>query len=112
MSRSYIDSYLNELHRQIAGAAARIKQKNVKGSDNYSKEMLHHDFEKLFASHVEIQAYDLVSSEAAYSLIGQNIPADNNYAAGIYSITSKIDKKSSVVEGLVFKNNKEFDFKV
>ena len=38
--------------------------------------------------------------------------ADCAYATGAYGFADKVDKTSSVIEGLVFKNNKEFDFKV
>ena len=63
-------------------------------------------------SKVEVQQYRLMTTEASFMLLGQYEPTDNNYAAGAYKSTDKNEHKSTVIEGLVFKNNREFDFKV
>ena len=38
--------------------------------------------------------------------------ANSEYVAETYQNNSKVDNSSTVVEGLVFKNNREIDFKV
>lgn len=111
MSRPYINNYLNTLNQQIADTAARIKQKqqaeNTSGSPSFAAEK-----EALIGSLVEIQAYKLMDNDVSYTLLGQNAPTDSFYAADTYSYISKVDKKPTIAEGLVFKNNQEFDFKV
>ncbi len=111
MSRPYINNYISNLQKQIADAAIKVKQKqgDVKFSDvdNVVSEDV---FNRL--SRVEADIYNLVESDAAFSLTEQRLPADNGYAAETYDTVAKANNKSTVVEGLVFKNNREFDFKV
>ena len=42
-------------------------------------------------SSVEDQSYNLVDAKAAYSLIGQNVPANSEYVAETYQNNSKVD---------------------
>lgn len=110
MSQPYINNYINNLQQKVAAAAARIKQKQQpKRTDGIFDEKTN---EIRQSSGVENQAYKLMGSESAYALLGQTVPADSSYAAETYGYVSKVDKKPTVAEGLVFKNNREFDFKV
>ena len=111
MSRPYINNYISSLQKQIADAAMKIKQKqgNVKFSD--VNDVVSEDvFNRL--SRVEADIYNLVDSDVMCTLAEQQDFADSNYAADMYDAVAKSNNKSTVVEGLVFKNNREFDFKV
>ena len=87
----------------------QIKQKHQKKLQDFDDGV----FEiKIKSPAVQNQAYRLVDDNVAYSILGQNAPADSSYVAEIYDTVSKSDKKTTVIEGLVFTNNKEYDFKV
>ncbi len=111
MSRPYINNYINNLQKQIADAAIKIKQKqtSVKFSDvnNVVSEDM---FTRL--TRVEADICNLIDSDAVCTLAEQRASTDNGYAAEMYDVVSKTSDKSTVIEGLVFKNNREFDFKV
>ncbi len=111
MARPYINAYLNNLQRQVADAAARLKQKQPTKSISGNYDAAEEKFWNLITQ-VENQPYQLVQSENAYNLLGQGAPADSGYASETYDTVSKVNKESTVAEGLVFKNNQEFDFKV
>lgn len=104
------NDYANQLQKQISSLATRIVQKRQMQKASFEPEV--YELRLTPVSVVENQNYNLVDTEASYSLIGQNDPADSGYAAEMYNNNSKADKTSTVVEGLVFKNNREFDFKV
>ncbi len=111
MARPYLNTYLSSLQRQIADVATRIKQKQTPKSLSENFDAAEEKFWSLI-SQVESQPYQLVKSEDAYSLLGKGEPVNSGYAAETYDAISKVDKKSTVIEGLVFENNQEFDFKV
>ena len=110
MSRPYVNTYITHLQRQISEAATRIvRQKSVQRDyegEGAQKDVLY------IRSKIEPQKYELIHSENAYALIGQSLPMSSSYASASYVTTDKILMKSTVVEGFVFKNNREFDFKV
>ena len=110
MSRPYVNAYINNLQRQIAEAATRlIYQKSVQkdGEDTFHQKEVSY-----VPSKIETRKYELIQSESAYALINQRLPFSSSYASASYMSTDKILIKSTVVEGFVFDNNKEFDFKV
>lgn len=109
MSKTPISNYIDSLHKQIADVAVKIKQKHQKKMQDFGDGV----FElRIKSPAVQNQAYKLVDDKVAYSILGQNLPADSNYVADTYNHVSQSDKKTTVIEGLDFKNNKEYDFKV
>ena len=110
MARPYVNTYINHLQRQISETATRlVRQKSVQKDDEFpssQKEVLYPH------SKIETQKYELIHSENAYALMGQRLPMSSFYASASYVTADKILMKSTVVEGFVFKNNQEFDFKV
>lgn len=109
MSRAPISNYVDSLHKQIADIAVKIKQKHQKKTDDFGDGV----FELHIKSPaVQNQAYKLVDDKMVYSILGQNQPADSTYVADTYNQVAKSDKKTTIIEGLEFKNNKEYDFKV
>ncbi|MBE6468133.1 MAG: hypothetical protein E7004_06060 [Alphaproteobacteria bacterium] len=109
MTKTPVNNYIDAIQRQIADIAVKIKQKRQKEFQDFGDDV----FElKIKSPAVQNQAYKLVDDKVAYSILGQNAPADSNYVAETYDTVSKADKKTTVIEGLDFKNNKEYDFKV
>ena len=115
MAQSSVHNYIDSLQRQIADTAARIKQKQPsRQTDNFlaDEEPGRAYSQPIFTSHVEVQAYELVGAETAYTLLGHGVPADSAYAAGAYDYAGRSDKTTTVAEGLIFDNNRQFDFRV
>lgn len=115
MAQSSVHNYIDSLQRQIADTAARIKQKQAsRRADNFlaDEEPGRAYSQPIFTSHVEAQAYELVGAETAYTLLGHGMPADSAYAAGAYDYAGRSDKTTTVAEGLIFDNNRQFDFRV
>ena len=115
MAQSSVHNYIDSLQRQIADTAARIKQKQAsRQTDNFlaDEEPGKAYSQSIFVSHVEVQAYELVGAETAYTLLGLGMPADSAYAAGAYDYAGRADKTTAVAEGLIFDNNRQFDFRV
>ena len=110
MSSKPVNNQLDHLQRQIADVVAKIRKRQQAKNLEFEADVYELKLRPL--SKVEGQVYNLVDNEAAYSLLGQNIPADSGYVTDAYNIVSRTDGKSTVVEGLVFDNNREFDFKV
>lgn len=111
MTKSSVNNdYINSLQKQIGSLASKIVQKKQGEMPKFGAEV--YEITLRTVSSVEDQSYNLVDAKAAYSLIGQNVPANSEYVAETYQNNSKVDNSSTVVEGLVFKNNREFDFKV
>jgi hypothetical protein len=109
VTKTPISNYVDSLHKQIADIAVKIKQKHQKKIDDFGEGFF--EF-RIKSPAVQNQAYKLVDDNVAYSILGQDSQADSGYAAETYNTVSKADKKSTVIDGLEFKNNKEFDFKV
>ena len=115
MAQSSVHNYIDSLQRQIADTAARIKQKQAsRQTDNFlaDEEPGRAYSQLIFVSHVEVQAYELVGAETAYTLLGLGMPADSAYAAGAYDYAGRADKATTIAEGLIFDNNRQFDFRV
>ena len=109
MSKAPINNYIESLHRQIADVAVKIKQKHQKNNDTFENGVYEL---RIKLPIVENQAYKLVDSQNAYSILGQTLPANSEYVTDTYNNVEKSDKKTTIIEGLEFKNNKEYDFKV
>ena len=110
MAKTYTNVYIENLQRQITHAAQKLKQQR---KAKHISDFVPEDHQPTYVlSKVEVQQYRLMTTEASFMLLGQYEPTDNNYAAGAYKSTDKNEHKSTVIEGLVFKNNREFDFKV
>ncbi len=109
MSRAPINNYVDSLHKQIADIAVKIKQKHQKKNDDFADGVYEL---RIKSPAVQNQAYKLVDSQNAYSILGQSFPANSEYVAETYNMVANSDKKPTVIDGLDFKNNKEFDFKV
>lgn len=109
MSKAPISGYVDSLHKQISEMAAKIKQKHQKSSQDFGDSVIEL---RIKSSAVQNQAYKLVDAQNAYSILGQSLPANSEYVADTYNTIAKSDKKTTLIEGLDFKNNKEYDFKV
>ena len=109
MTKASINNYVDSLHKQIADIATKIKQKHQKKNDGFADNVYEL---RIKSSAVQNQAYKLVDSQNAYLILGQTQPANSEYVAETYNMVANSDKKTTVIEGLDFKNNKEFDFKV
>ena len=109
MTKASINNYVDSLHKQIADIAIKIKQKHQKKNDDFADGIYEL---RVKSDAVQNQAYKLVDSQNAYSMLGQSIPANSEYVAETYNTVANSDKKTTIIEGLDFKNNKEFDFKV
>ena len=109
MTGAPINNYVDKLHKQIADIALKIKQKHQKKNDDFDDGVYEL---RIKSSAVQNQAYKLVDAQNAYSILGQNMPASSEYATDTYNTVANSDKKTTVIDGLEFKNNKEFDFKV
>lgn len=114
MVQTSINRYIDNLQRQIADAAACVKQKDAFRRIDVSKTENEAESPSgfLFVSAVEVQSYKLIGSETAYTLLGHYDLADNSYAAGAYRYVVNAGRGASVVEGLIFENNRNFDFRV
>ncbi len=110
MPQNNINNHIQNLQRQIADVVGRIKGRQE--SKNLAKFCLLEEYFSDNSSKVENQAYKLMSAEASYSLLKEEQATDSSYAAETYDFVSNADKRTTVVEGLYFENNKEFDFKV
>lgn len=111
MSKAPVNNNLSYLHRQIADIASKIKSRHSSSSFAPTSDEVY-ELRLKPVSKVENQAYELISSEVNLVLLEQNFSADSGYAAESYALTDKSDNHSTVVEGLVFEYNKEYDFKV
>ena len=109
MNKTPINNYVDSLHKQITDIAAKIKQKHQKKTQDFGDGVYEI---RIKSDAVQNQTYKLVDDKMAYSILGQNQTADSKYVAVTYNNVAKSDKKTTVVEGLEFKNNKEYDFKV
>lgn len=109
MSQPKINTYVDSLQRQIADVAAKIKHKE-KSRDNWAdNDLLPYRY---VYSDVEVKSYNLIGEEMISSTLGKSEAAESHYVTAAYGFVSNVDRPASVIEGLVFKNNQQFDFKV
>ncbi len=111
MNRLLANDYINSLHQQISHSVETIKKRSSAKS-----EILGDASEKSFSSEgsrLNNYSYRLLSSSTAYQLTGKY---DNHigttYAADSYRYASEVIKEPKVLVDFLFKNNREFDFKV
>lgn len=110
MSGSYINKYIADLQRQISASAAKIKRQDASSKDKNAENQAVQD--NVLSYNVDVRSYKLMVAESSYALLGGMMQPDNGYATSVYSSISCVDKKPTVAEGLVFENNREFDFRI
>lgn len=109
MVKTDTNLYLKNLQKQITHIASNLRHEDKKEDKSFDVSDV---FQHLFAPNkVDTKSYSLLDSDSAYSLLKNDMQTASDYAAKAYE-TSAYDKKASVAEGLVFKNNRDFNFKV
>ncbi len=105
MAYSKIDNYVASLQRQVADIAGKVKKMQNSASFEPAEEYN-------YSLGVENIAYTPVKAEVFSGTLGQMDNADCGYAAESYQAVATTKEKSPIVEGLIFNNNKKFDFRV
>lgn len=111
MSKLYADDYLSKLHQQIYSSVDKIKR-NSKSTEFHNSEKSENEVLP-YRSRVEEYAYKLLPEEVSWSL--QNChPAklETTYMANSYQSAKDVLQEPSILVDFMFKNNREFDFKV
>ncbi len=103
MAYSKIDNYVASLQRQVADIAGKIKRMQNQTSFETQPQQNYH-------SGVENKPYNPLRSQTL-GIVKMDNP-DCGYATETYQSVAATKEKSPVVEGLVFDNNKKFDFRV
>ena len=105
-----LTNYINDLNQQIYASVEQIKHRSSKADINKNTS---HDF--LDSQYRVSEApYNLLSGDVNWSL--QNISYDteknSDYIVSNYKYASNVIKEPRIIIDLMFKNNREFDFKV
>ncbi len=98
--------YVDSLHRQIYASVEKIK--NQPSSQRFLTESETPDLRQ----QVRNYAYRVLNEEISWTLQQTEISGSANYAAGSYRQAGEILRPPTVLIDLMFKNNREFDFKV
>lgn len=111
MNRLYVNDYINNLQQQISYSVAKIRQQSSSSqpaADSASDE----DYRR--QSKVDSYAYNLLAEDISWSLQGQmSAPNENSgYVSASYQYAGNVLKEPTVLIDFMFKNNREFDFKV
>lgn len=117
MSRLYINDYLSNLNQQISTSVERLKLKSGRfnPSENTS---LNNQGETSSYNYQALNGYPyhLLETSVSYQMSHYNSQQSefqsSQYAADSYRQTSEVNKEPSVLIDFMFKNNREFDFKV
>lgn len=112
MSRLYLDDYINNLQQQIYSSVDRIKQRS--SFPAASSEPEEKESGGFYRSRVEEYAYRLLPGAVSWQL-QEGAAAEQGgsaYAAGSYRQAGEVLREPTVLIDLMFKNNREFDFKV
>lgn len=113
MTKFYLHNYLDNLHQQIYSSVDKIKRNsqknNFSSSDEISGSNNYH-----YSYRVEEQSYQLLSKELNWLMHNQSVKynQDNTYVAISYHHADKVLQEPKVLIDFMFKNNREFDFKV
>ena len=105
-----LTNYINDLNRQIYASVDQIKHRSSKAdiSRKASYDFQADDYK------VKEAPYKLLSGDVNWSL--QNISYDakknSDYIVSNYKYVNNVIKEPRVIIDLMFKNNREFDFKV
>ena len=111
MSRPYVGDYLSKLHQQIYTSVERIKH-NSETSD-FAKQDNENKDNSLFRNRVEKYAYRLLAEDINWSLQTNNITGqESSYITSSYQSVKDVLQEPTVLLDFMFKNNREFDFKV
>lgn len=111
MNRLSANDYINTLHQQISHSVDKIKKRSFPKT-----ETVREGTKKSFVPEnggVNNYSYRLLSGSTAYQLIGQyDNRVESAYAADSYRYASEVMIEPKVLIDFIFKNNREFDFKV
>lgn len=113
MSRFYLNNYLDNLHQQIYSSVDKIKRNSQKNNfsinDEKAKSNNYH-----YSYRIEGQSYQLLSKELSWMMHNQSIKynQDNAYITTSYHQADSVLQEPKVLIDFMFKNNREFDFKV
>ncbi len=111
MDKLYLNDYLSQLHRQISGSVEKIKRNS--GTFERQNEPTDEDWGG-GRQGVENYAYKLLDSGVSYQLLryGTENSVNTAYAAASYGNAGQVLREPTVLIDFMFKNNREFDFKV
>lgn len=111
MSKLYADDYLSKLHQQIYSSVDKIKR-NSKSTEFHNNEKSENEI-LAHRSRVEEYVYKLLPEEVSWSL-QNSYPAklETTYMANSYQSAKDVLQEPSILVDFMFKNNREFDFKV
>ena len=111
MSRPYVGDYLNSLHQQIYTSVERIKR-NTQILD-FTKQDSENNNATSSKSRVEKYAYKLLAEDTIWSLQTNNITSqESSYITSSYQSAKDVMQEPTILMDFMFKNNREFDFKV
>lgn len=111
MNRLGVNNYISSLQQQIYSSVDKIKNKSA---GSFADTAADKDAENGTNRRVESYAYRLLPGEVSWSL-GAESQGENGgaaYAAGSYRQAGEVLQERTVLIDLMFKNNREFDFKV
>lgn len=112
MDKLYLNDYLSQLHRQISGSVEKIKRNS--GTFERQDEPKNENWGGTGQQGIENYAYKLLDSGVSYQLLGYGTENRVNtaYAAASYGNAGQVLREPTVLIDFMFKNNREFDFKV
>lgn len=108
MSRLYINDYVNNLQQQISSSVAKIRRQSSFARSDQQPETSNG------RAQVEGYAYQLLPGQVTWTL-QEEMAAETGterYAAASYRQAGDVLKEPTVLIDFMFKNNREFDFKV
>ena len=113
MNRLYLNNYLDNLHQQISTSVDKIKRNSQKNNFSVIDEK-YDDNNYHYSYRIEGQSYQLLSKELNWMMHSQsfNNNQDDSYAATSYHQADNVLREPTVLIDFMFKNNREFDFKV
>lgn len=112
MNRIGVNNYINSLQQQIDSSVDKIKQKSA--APYSSGEEQEKEDANGFGRRIESYAYRLLPGEISWSLGAESLKMADGaaHAAGSYQQAAEVMREPTIRIDLMFKNNREFDFKV
>ena len=115
MSRMHVNDYISSLHQQISYSVEQIKSRSNSRTtitdDKNSEKAYDYGYSRL-----NNYAYNLLSASVSYQLSDytswDELKPTASYAASSYSQADNINREPTVLLDFMFKNNREFDFKI
>ena len=113
MTKFYLHNYLDNLHQQIYSSVDKIKRNSQKNIQ-YSADEIYKNNNYHYSYQIEGQPYQLLSKELNWLMHNQLVAYDSNgaYVAASYHQADNVLQEPKVLIDFMFKNNREFDFKV